>query len=575
QSQCCMVHSAGRFTTGQITGEKGSFFSLTNLEKEEREFLCCLSGENDSFSVRLPAGYTALLPVCLELGEGYKLTGSSYELAYVQFPNPEGQCEAEASNGQFFAEHKSETGDRSCRRAQIALYGFGELTVKLEYKGRIYGLHKSEACEAEQPQRILLQDLEIIYGTPEQIARLDLPGIDPWRLEDANACASASVKRAGVSIPPEPKKMPEQNRLQEMERYGQYRGLGSYEFELEAGQESLLFGLSDIITVYHDGQFQSSFYGDGSARRMSLSKGTWRFDTEIWGHCNFEDIRVPALKMGSLKGIRKILHIVRSEDISCNWELENTGSWMDIDSYNTPASPVTGRYTKEIQLWGDCTDYALTFGCADCAIQVWVNGKKAGDVQSGDRTMDITPFVLSGELCRISLLVTRRYYSDQVGSITLTGGNAQTDCRYQDRTFLGYTGGMEGSLSFPVRLNAGEKLILQPEIPAMGHGDLKLIFHGREMLLTVACGGHIAGRIALNASMLPKVAGGAPNEIFLCGEWLARDGVTVVSPNREAVLEWGMRPAAERKRGGVSILCQALSESAVLEQIEIRYKMNA
>lgn len=98
-----------------------------------------------------------------------------------------------------------------------------------------------------------------------------------------------------------------------MEELGLDHGAGVYtiSFELDQPARQLkLDAAGDLVSVFVDGSFVSTTFHDSSALVIDLPELLWpgehRIDvrTEIWGHANFHDDRCPALKMGSLKGLR-------------------------------------------------------------------------------------------------------------------------------------------------------------------------------------------------------------------------------------------------------------------------------
>ncbi len=307
-------------------------------------------------------------------------------------------------------------------------------------------------------------------------------------------------------------------------------------------------GLADIVTVFHNGCFWQCFYGDTRERTMTLPQGKWQFRTEIWGHCNFEDIRSESLRLGSLKGIRGIWRVMHEKDISDNWEYGESRDayrlYTNIDQYNIPCSPMVGFYRKKVRLWESGGRYTLSFQKAACAVHVWVNGGDAGEVKESNPCVDITAFVEGNRECVIELEVSRRYYSDPVGRIVLAAGEELDRCRYRDITFRGTDARAEQETTFPVPVSAEEEIVIVPHIPDQGSGDVRLCLKGKNLLVTVACGGHVAGRLLLDCKKMPKIAGGSPDSLFLCKEWL-QDSRVVMK-------------------------CQALDKEACLEEICVR-----
>lgn len=527
---------------------QGDFCQVTNLSGTSQESEIKIGGT--SFGMYMPPFYTALFPVRLKLSENCRIEWANCEIGWI--------CQEKEMK-------------------QIALYGYGKLQMKVYLQGRSIMVERQ--IREKEIGRVVLGDWEFLYGEPDQIARKPIPGLAPWCLEETNRYKEQKVEKA-LAIPWQYEGACREIAVMEMEKLGQYRGRGSYEFELDKTQKLQISGLSDIVTVFHEGYFWRCFYGDGKEQFLTLPKGKWQIWTEIWGHCNFEDIRVESLRLGSLKGIRSMCHIAHEQDISENWEYGENGDryrlLMDIDKYNIPCSPVVGFYRKRIRLWKDCDRFSLLFSKAKCRIQVWINGCDAGEVKDSNPCLDITPWVDAGEECVIGLKVCRQNYAEPVGKITLIGGRRIEQCRYRDITFTGTEGilwqrdedmeqsgdkdrmltgsfGAEGRKvrteeareeTFPLYVSPEKELVVIPDIPKQECADVKLYLEGKNILATVVCGGHVAGRHLLGCSHMPPVAGGAPGEVFLCREWLDK------SP--------------------VILKCQALDRDACLERIKVR-----
>lgn len=495
---------------------KGKFCIVRNLGQTGQEKVLRIGGEE--CSVFVPPFYTAMIPVDIRLSPSVRLEWANYEIAWIR--QEEGKC-------------------------LVALYGQGILRMRVLTEGRRVAVEESVS---EKEVGILeIGECTFLYGRPKTLARRDIPGLAPWCLEERNSYIQAEVKSARW-IPWNYEEAVEDTAVMEMERLSQYRGRGSYEFELEHAQKVQIAGLADIVTIFHNGCFWRCFYGDARERTMELPKGKWQFRTEIWGHCNFEDIRVESLRLGSLKGMRGIWQVIHEQDISDNWEYgESRGVYRlytNIDQYNIPCSPMVGFYRKKVRLWKSGSRFTLFFRKAACSIRVWINGEDAGEVKESNPCVDITAFMEGKKECIIELEVCRRYYSDPVGKITLTVGEEIGRCRYRDITFRGTDAPMELETAFPVPVSVEEEIVIAPRIPDQGSGDIRLYLKGKNLLVTVVCGGHVAGRLLLLCKNMPQIAGGSPDSLFLCKEWL-QDGRVVMK-------------------------CQALDKDACLEEICVR-----
>lgn len=500
------------------TGQ-GDFYQITNLSPSEKVKEVRI--EDASFELRMPPFYTALLPVNLRLSENCRIEWANCEIGWIR-------------------------QEKEVRQA--ALYSGGTLHMKIRIREESIIVKKQ--IREKETGRFVLGEWEFLYGEPEQIARKSIPGIAPWRLEETNRYQEQQIEKVLVT-PWKCEDVCREVPVMEMEKLGQYRGRGSYEFELESMRKLQISGLSDIVTVFHEGRFWKCFFGDGREQIMTLPKGKWQFQTEIWGHCNFDDIRVESLRLGSLKGIRKICRILQEEEISGNWKYgESRGEYRfltDIDKYNIPRSPVVGFYRKKVCLRPECKEFSLLFSKAECRIQVWVNGCDAGWVRESNPCLNITPWMDDSGECVIELMVCRQNFARPVGEITLIGGDSLERCGYRDITFTGPDGGPKNKDGLnierekareeilPLYVSPEEELVITPQIPKQGCADVKLFLKGKNILVTVVCNGHVAGRHILGCSHMPPTAGGAPGEVFLCREWLKESPVVM----KCQALDWG------------------------------------
>ncbi len=405
------------------------------------------------------------------------------------------------------------------------------------------------------------EDCEFIVGPADMVSELDIPGITPSLYNVNNNFKLEKVKNVLCGELQNNNKG-EIGAVSEMEIHKQYFGTAEYEIEIEKKCKLMLVGLADIISIYKDDICQNVFYSAGETKLMDVNKGIYKIETESWGHCNFEDIRLSSLIMGSHKGVNKIVKINTAEDLTHRWSF-SLGEYMveddlckgidyelmmNIDAYNKPVSPLNAIYKKRIFIPRDSNENILYFSIADCTIEVYVNGTSAGYVCCQNPYLCITNLVVNGEYAEICLKISRKYYANRVGNIMLYSGNKIERCIYRNTTFEGETPTMLSDTSLPLSIQYGEKKVILPEICEIGKHNIKLIFKGKNMILTVSCNNHIVGRVVLDNTKFPKVVGGKYNEVYICKEWLLKN--TPV------------------------IKCQAIAKDAVLDSIDLKILMN-
>jgi beta-galactosidase len=515
----------------KLAAENGGYFvELNNLTggKSVRQ----LRLGRELFAISMSPMETKLLPYKIPLSEKVCLYGANYEMAYLD---------------------KKDT-------LKVALYGEGPLKLVLIENGEARVFEKKD-MERQKTAAFMLCGISFTAGGKKEIAAGSLPLLPDMKrsLEEQYA----EKKLDSVLTADYEWQKTEGSRVSPgyMEQYGQYRGIGSYEIVLSEETELLLHQAADVITVKRDGLFQEVFYGYGGCIERKLLPGRFEFITEIWGHSNFDDVRRASLQMGSLKGIRKFTCITDRQDLTDNWmfdlDEQPIGEWyffrhssyntiMGIDGYNRASTPLSCVYDKWIDNDGSADSLILHFEKADCIIWVYVNGHLAACVNKADPYVDISEYAPAGRI-EICLRTLRRYYSDEVGRVTLIRGKTVPTCTYSAVCMPNKpeaAAAMTKSV-LPLRLPEGTCRVLVPDLSGYGGRDIKLFAEGRDIKLTVIHNGHAAGRLILENDRFPVVAGGDRNTVTICGKWL-------------------------EKAGNPMIICEAVGKEAKLESILMR-----
>ncbi|MFF6873870.1 beta-galactosidase [Streptomyces sp. NPDC012474] len=116
-----------------------------------------------------------------------------------------------------------------------------------------------------------------------------------------------------------------------LESLGVYRGRGTYRTttDLTAVDELLLVGAADIVDLSVAGRVRPTIAGFGATRRIDVREATGSADVEavveIWGHANFDDARLPALRLGALRGLGTLWTVRERADVSALWSVH--GHW--------------------------------------------------------------------------------------------------------------------------------------------------------------------------------------------------------------------------------------------------------
>ena len=511
------VISGGRVNTviPRLVLKDGSFLEISNLDSAR---ILCLQAGEWNFQIQMRAMETKLLPWRFKVTEDCEIVYCNYEIGWVE---------------------------RGSRKTLICLYGSGTLDCMVSGND---GMRRIQREVSEEILQFEEGKVVFIAGTLEIMADrhvpglMDLTGIPCEQRRKGNldglwkSCGSLRCKKM------------KEGPVQFMETMGQYNKIGCYAFDLQQDGEYLIAKAADLLTI-QNGDAQEILYSNGGCRTRCFQKGILNIFTEIWGHSNFDDIRCPSLRMGSLKGIDKLVEIKRKEDISEGWLFDlDESEWgktvffrhspyntiMGIDGYNRAASPLRTIYDRYIT--SDMTEDALFlhFSKADCMAVVYVNNQYVGMVQKMDPYIDLSDFAGSGRI-ELTVRTLRRYYTDKLGQVTLIGGKKINRCLYGE-AFPARRGEWE-NCQLPCFMKEGENWFLRLKPEKTGRKDKKLFFAGRDIKLTVYAGGHTVGRILLQEDDMPAVKGGRRDVVYLCEEWCEDICIWCQATGKHPVLE--------------------------------------
>jgi hypothetical protein len=305
------------------------------------------------------------------------------------------------------------------------------------------------------------------------------------------------------------------------EELGVYRGRTHYGTDLAGPTELLVQGASDIVdlTLDDDARPTLARFGAsvlvpvGGARRLAAT-------VETWGHANFDDARLPALRTGSLRGLGRVWSVVGRQDVSALWEVTGPGAWSGGPaplrtlagwSSTRVGRPVT--YRRGLPVDGR-SHHALRLDGVEGSAQVAVDG--ATHVVTQDEPW---LYLAPGEGSDVAVTVPHRPGAGLRAELLRLEPVRGWDVEPQpDDALLALaaTTATGEPVSLPLGLEPGDEAWFDAEVPA---GGLSLRFEGRQVRVSAFAHGELLGRVWLDDPARPRFTGGDPNRLWLPAAW--------------------------------------------------------
>lgn len=319
-----------------------------------------------------------------------------------------------------------------------------------------------------------------------------------------------------------------------LEALGVYRGRATYRTttDLTGVDELLLTDAADIVDLSVAGRALPTVAGFGAARRIDVRDVTGAAAieavVEIWGHANFDDARLPALRLGALRGLGTLWKVRETTDVSALWTVH--GHWAGAPaptrvlggwSSTRVAVPVT--YTRTVH---SPTPSALHLRGVVEPLRVSVDGGEPQTVHTenpwvpltaGTHQVSVTlPHHPSGAGLRAELLAL-----DAV---------REWSCAVQDDELLtafAAGSGRTEEVRLPLVLKPGEEAWLDVDLPASPEGYLVRL-DATQVRVTGWAGGECVGRVWVGER--PDFSGGDPDALWVPPNW---PGLTLLAQGIE------------------------------------------
>jgi hypothetical protein len=308
------------------------------------------------------------------------------------------------------------------------------------------------------------------------------------------------------------------------EEVGVHRGRTHYGTDLCGVDELLLEGAGDIVDLTLDGRALPSIARFGATLVVPVA-GASHLDAtvETWGHANFDDVRLPGLRIGSLRGLGRVWAVTGRRDLGALWTVDGGSQWAGepapLRSLGGWSSTRLGRpitYRRTLELDGG-HDHALHLVGLSRPVHVTVDGTEHL-VPVEDPWLHLEP-ARSGHVTEVA--VTAPYGAGILGGAELLQLEAVRDWTVRaqsDREILALAGRAAPATAteLPLVLDPGEEAWLEVAVPS---GGCSIRFQGAQLRVSAFAHGELLGRVWLDDPSRPRFTGGDPGRVWLPAAW--------------------------------------------------------
>ncbi|MDR1450277.1 MAG: beta-galactosidase [Propionibacteriaceae bacterium] len=493
----------------------GQLYSLTALDGCETLFVQL---DDLALPVAVPAQSTVLLVHSLPIGAGAELTASSAELV--------GWEASDRFTRLVFAARRTETVMIRAARA-ISVNCAGDSVVAGGLPMTFSGSDGAVSVETEDGL------LEVVFQ-PAELKLAALAG-DP----------AQPIRRIGFGCPGPSNgwtAVAGQTEVLPLERHGVFNGNGRYRTpRVPAGALGLVLrAAADIAAVRLGGQVLDWRANGGSDLWLPFEEPVaspvgLEVIARIWGHSNFDDGRLPSLRLGSLRGIAGAVAVTEVIPLDEGWEVaasENSavgaqpspncrfGGWM------TAKYPQAVAYRRRLQT--DAEDsLVLNLVGGACSMEVAVDGAVRG------RLTPLCPTLFLGKTRSESELAVTvaRTWGEPTGELELLVGTELGPWSIQRQAtpeLLDSRAAVSYAITdLPIRIEPGAVGWARVAADGLGsfhNGNAVIRLQGEGLHVTAFSGDVNLGRIWLGGIAGAALCGGR-GDILLVPAAGARDGL--------------------------------------------------
>lgn len=335
---------------------------------------------------------------------------------------------------------------------------------------------------------------------------------------------------------------------QSMEESGFLKGYGVYTSHYENQQAKpnlgiLVHGASDVVSLYTNDEFQGvSTPGGGfhyySYKEQDAASLDLSVRTEIWGHSNFHDPRLPALKLNALKGLEDVTivheisplqtgwHYLSATHVTDqkipftpdhhHWKKTNYGGFLTGEAFKK------GYYVKEVQMDSAYTNYVLHFPGIKTPGKVFIDYECVSEINPLNPYVDISAEVKQKDSVLVIIYI-EEHYGASVGSVDLMKGNRAENWKIHgfqedDLITLGKKKQEESQgTAFPLKMEPGKTGWLTANLQKDEQDKRCYLAYpaGENVKLTAFFNGELVGRVWLPSKTRPQFTGGHQGRFYL------------------------------------------------------------
>jgi len=327
-----------------------------------------------------------------------------------------------------------------------------------------------------------------------------------------------------------------------LEQNGIYRGYGFYHREqaLQGAKGLLVQAAGDVLSTYMGSCWLGCLAPGGQDAFLALEPGEaggpLSVRAEIWGHANFDDGRMPALCLKSLRGMGGMCAISDITNLTPNWFYQDGAAipartviqdWpcLYFGGWSTTKDPAPGVYYREVSFAEGCDRRVLHFPELQLNLGIYIDGIWTGQVTPSNPWLDLSGHTRAGGTAWLAISVDRQlrrstgqvllYQGQALGGWQVAGWGEAEFARLADSPAASAS-----AVSLPVKLGAGQMAWLRGQITQGQPGPVDLVITGREMKVSVWLGARLVGRLWLPAQERPRMAGGPDDRVYLPAAWI-------------------------------------------------------